>query len=96
VGTLVTFKYAFGTTLKADDVRVALTTANAVTSSYTTAEANLQCSYYDAAGALSKVACTAANFTACAEPGGCQVHVLVQLFSIKLATWGKRTTSAGT
>jgi hypothetical protein len=61
--------HAFGTTLKTDDVRVALTTANAVTSSYTAAEASLVCSYYDAAGTLSKVTCTAANFTACAEPG---------------------------
>jgi hypothetical protein len=72
VGALETFKYAFGATLTADNVRVALSTANAVTASYTAAQATLQCSFYDAAGAFSKVMCSAANYTACADPGGLQ------------------------
>jgi hypothetical protein len=40
-----------------------------MTSNYTSAEAAMQCSYYDAAGQQATVNCTAANAAACAAPG---------------------------
>jgi hypothetical protein len=69
VGKLATFKYVFGSTLKADQLRVALDTANMVTSSYTSVKSSLQCSYYDAEGNRSEVTCNSTNYNDCARLG---------------------------
>jgi hypothetical protein len=69
IGSLATFTYAFGTTLTEEEVRIALSTANAVTYNYSGVEASMHCSYYDAAGTQALVTCTSANTAACARPG---------------------------
>jgi hypothetical protein len=69
VGILTSFKYAFGSTLKLDQLRIALATANNVTASYSDVKAYVQCSYYDAIGSRQDVVCTLANYTACALNG---------------------------
>jgi hypothetical protein len=47
VGALANFKYAFGATLKEDQLRMALTTADNVTSLYSDAKSFVHCSSYD-------------------------------------------------
>jgi hypothetical protein len=66
VGSLATFKYAFGTILTKEEVRIALSTANSVTFSYTGAAASMECSYYDANGKEAIVTCTVGTVGACA------------------------------
>jgi hypothetical protein len=66
--------YVFGTTLTEGEVRIALSTANAVTYNYSGVEASMHCSYYDAAGRQATVNCTAGNAAACAQPGELCMH----------------------
>jgi hypothetical protein len=66
-GELTTFKYVFGSTLKEDQVRIVLNTADAVVSSYTDVKSSVQCSYYYDAGNRSNVTCTSANYKDCAR-----------------------------
>jgi hypothetical protein len=70
VGKLSAFKYAFGTSLSADEVRIALETASDVTFSYFGEKPYMLCSYYDATGERFDARCTTANPAECARPGG--------------------------
>lgn len=69
------FRYAFGTTLKEDQLRIALDTAATVTSAYSAVKPYVRCSRYDAAGDRTDVRCTMDNYAACAQPGvvGCSL-----------------------
>uniref|UniRef100_A0A383W9S6 Peptidase C1A papain C-terminal domain-containing protein n=1 Tax=Tetradesmus obliquus TaxID=3088 RepID=A0A383W9S6_TETOB len=55
VGDVTSFKYAFGSTLKEDQLRIALDTADKVTSVYSTVKPFVQCSLYDAGGSRGNV-----------------------------------------
>jgi hypothetical protein len=82
VGTLTTFKYAIGSILKEDQLRIAFNTAHTVTFSYTSLRSSMQCSFYDATGNQKYVNCTRANYKDCARPGeDMLLHVSVQVES---------------
>jgi hypothetical protein len=69
VGQLIEYKYAFGANLKAEELTMAMTTVNSVTSGFAATPARVQCSHYDALGSRRNVTCTVANATACSQPG---------------------------
>jgi hypothetical protein len=71
VGVLTNFMYVFGAPLKEDQLRIALNTANFVTSNYTKLAPTVQCSYYNADGNRKEVICTSTNYKDCARPGNC-------------------------
>jgi hypothetical protein len=81
---VTTLKYAFGTALQAEDLRIVMNTTINITSGYTTAQPYVQCSFYNAIGTRTEVTCTLSNYTACAEPGeqNCMLHTALNSSSI--------------
>jgi hypothetical protein len=62
--------------LQEEDLKLMLTTTDAITTRYTTARAYFQCTQYDAAGTAAPVKCSTGNVKQCAQNGtvGCTLH----------------------
>jgi hypothetical protein len=82
VGALTTFKYIFGTSLKYEEVRLALKTANTVMANYARARAYMECSHYNEFGTRSEVRCTQANAVDCSKPGGQQLEWVLHVRNV--------------